>query len=847
MRRRIPQLRTALGWALVLAATAAAAGQEAPARSKSLARYFPRRDLVVYAEFDGLDAHADAWKRTAAYKLLNQTTTGTMLEDLVRQVAERALASGPGGDDKRRLTGAELLTQVEHAFRAGFAFGINRRTGEPKPYCVGLVLRCAARGEVRGPIARLIDAEQTPLARAEAVAKPGGRKVIVVRDQRGRGFAWWSEGEDLAFSLVAPDGADAMIDALDGRAPDATGHPLRAELAQAEEGFQPVGLAYFDMAALPELPPQAATLGLDRVKRVDYRWGFHGEALMTVTRLIAPAPRAGVLAVLDQPTFGPGDLPPLPPGLAGFTVLSLDPGKVYDQSLALAKATDPNGQAMFDALSQAVQQVTGHRLREDILGHLGPRMAFYVVPTRANAPTNPIIGFIQGAVHVAKAALLVQVDDAEAVGKVLDDVVQRANQLFKSGAEGPDAAVVEIERLKGRERGYVLSVPPSVVPLPAGMRPTVLLGKRTLVVGTTPDAARKALALEGKPAGPPEGDALARALGQLPKGMTFLTVSDTRESLLPEVIANLPGLAQLVGSGNPGALAFPFGPRRFGPPGARGFPVKIDPDEVPAPDDLRPFLFPATAVMTVDDQGFRLISRESFPALNPTTALPVALALFLPATQSARVAARRAQSTNNLKQIGLAMHNFHSSNDHFPGDIRDKEGKPLLSWRVAILPFVEQQALFNEFHLDEPWDSPHNKALLERMPLLYSVPSGVAADPGKTFYRGFGGPHTLFDPAEKKGVAIQSVTDGTSNTIGVVEAKEAVPWTKPDGEIPFDAMAKPEEAAALLGQLGGHFAGGFNALFLDGSVRFLKTSINPIVLRALITRDGGEVVSSDSF
>src|SRR5882724_3710147 len=106
------------------------------------------------------------------------------------------------------------------------------------------------------------------------------------------------------------------------------------------------------------------------------------------------------------------------------------------------------------------------------------------------------------------------------------------------------------------------------------------------------------------------------------------------------------------------------------------------------------------------------------------------------------------------------MHNFHSTNSRFPADVRGKGGKPLLSWRVQILPFLEQQALFTEFHLDEPWDSPHNKALLERMPATFAVPS-TPADPGMTFYRGFSGKQTIFDPTAPKGVAIQGITDGT--------------------------------------------------------------------------------------
>jgi prepilin-type processing-associated H-X9-DG protein len=218
----------------------------------------------------------------------------------------------------------------------------------------------------------------------------------------------------------------------------------------------------------------------------------------------------------------------------------------------------------------------------------------------------------------------------------------------------------------------------------------------------------------------------------------------------------------------------------------------------------------------------------------------------VPATRTAQIAARRAQSVNNLKQIGLALHNFHSSNGQFPADIRSKAGKPLLSWRVQILPFLEQAEVFNALRLDEPWDSPHNKPLLERMPATFAVP-GSPAEPGMTFYRGFKGAGTIFDPNVPKGVGIQTITDGTSNTIAVVEAKEAVPWTKPEDDLPFGGDPKPEGMEALRSALGSHFSGGFNALFCDGSVRFIRTTVSLQVLRALITRNGGEVISSDSF
>jgi len=220
-------------------------------------------------------------------------------------------------------------------------------------------------------------------------------------------------------------------------------------------------------------------------------------------------------------------------------------------------------------------------------------------------------------------------------------------------------------------------------------------------------------------------------------------------------------------------------------------------------------------------------------------ALPVNIALLLPAVQAAREAARRAQCTNNEKQIGLAVLNFVSANDKFPPAAKcDPSGKPLLSWRVMILPFLEQQGLFNQFHLDEPWDSPNNKPLVDRMPDVFKCPSDVQPSQGLTTYQVIVDPRSLFT-GKPTGVGIGDVTDGTSLTLTVVEAATPVPWTKPE-DLSLDSKAP------LFG-MGSKHPGGLNALFADGSVHFIKTSINPGLLRALVTRDGGETISSDSY
>src|SRR5262249_50192721 len=132
-------------------------------------------------------------------------------------------------------------------------------------------------------------------------------------------------------------------------------------------------------------------------------------------------------------------------------------------------------------------------------------------------------------------------------------------------------------------------------------------------------------------------------------------------------------------------------------PDPRGGPLHVDPSMIPRADELKPLLFPASLAIASDREGFRLVSREPIPSSSSPATSGVLVALLLPAVQSAREAVRRAQCVNNLKQIALAMHNYESANGHFPRAVVDKDGKRLLSWRVAILPYLEQQGLYNRF------------------------------------------------------------------------------------------------------------------------------------------------------
>jgi hypothetical protein len=202
-----------------------------------------------------------------------------------------------------------------------------------------------------------------------------------------------------------------------------------------------------------------------------------------------------------------------------------------------------------------------------------------------------------------------------------------------------------------------------------------------------------------------------------------------------------------------------------------------------------------------------------------------------------REAALRQQQANNFKQLGLAMHNHHDSVGMFPPmSTYDKDGKPLLSWRVHLLPYIDQAELYKQFKLDEPWDSAHNKKLIAKMPPLYATPGKASTIEGGTRIQAFVGKGAFFEG--KRGLRFADFTDGLSNTFMLVEAEKEVPWTKPE-DLTFDPEAK------MLPKLGGAFKGGFHALFGDGSVRFIADTLKPETLKLYIQRNDGIVIPNE--
>lgn len=214
-----------------------------------------------------------------------------------------------------------------------------------------------------------------------------------------------------------------------------------------------------------------------------------------------------------------------------------------------------------------------------------------------------------------------------------------------------------------------------------------------------------------------------------------------------------------------------------------------------------------------------------------------------------RNASLRSQCKNNLKQLGLALHNYHDEHGCFPpAYIADESGQPMHSWRVLILPFVEEQELYDQYRFDEPWNGPNNSKLADRIPVVYQCPSFTKSmirfdkmtdrERRMTNYLVITGSDTAFDGA--KAVGVKDILDGTSNSLAVIESRDRrVNWMQPEDvtmeELVANFRMSPDDETHV---------GGFHGLFFDGTVQFINHDVAKDILRAICTIAGEEAIDA---
>src|SRR5262245_39770752 len=198
-------------------------------------------------------------------------------------------------------------------------------------------------------------------------------------------------------------------------------------------------------------------------------------------------------------------------------------------------------------------------------------------------------------------------------------------------------------------------------------------------------------------------------------------------------------------------------------------------------------------------------------------------------------AAARLTSATQLKELATALHQYHDAFKSYPPPANlDQQNRPLLSWRVHLLPFNGNDNLYKQFKLDEPWDSDHNKKLIPLMPKVYKSPLAKNVADGNTVYLAPAGPGMIFEGP--KSMSTVQISDGVSNTILLVEANDdnSVTWTKPDDYRP----EKTNPAAPLVRK----DMKGFPVAMADGTVRMVSNTVNADLLWSCLTAAGGEAI-----
>jgi hypothetical protein len=199
----------------------------------------------------------------------------------------------------------------------------------------------------------------------------------------------------------------------------------------------------------------------------------------------------------------------------------------------------------------------------------------------------------------------------------------------------------------------------------------------------------------------------------------------------------------------------------------------------------------------------------------------------------------RTQCSNNLKQIALAFHNYHDVYGTFPpAYIADEAGQPKHSWRVLLLPFLNQQALYDAYDFDESWDSPINAMVTETMLPVFQCPAEPVPRMPTTNYMVITGPGTVFEG--ERAAAFRDIVDGTSNTLLIVEVTgSGTHWAEP---VDLDVSELVFPFASGENSLGSQHPGGSQAAMCDGAVRFLRNTMDSGTCKALVTKAGGEAV-----
>jgi hypothetical protein len=698
-----------------------------------------------------------------------------------------------------------VLVLIEAAFKHPMAFQLLGFTVEENPTInLEVVIDLESDAErVKGLIDELIKLAPTPPLTEEIEGVTFSHPPIP-EDRAGVMPRWGMYKSYLIFTLGQKTTAATVARLKSNAAGPAWLSAILRDLnverptAVMQLDMRPIWTIVEPLIDQPSIRAGLKASGVMGIKRFAAVTGLDANGTVERSMIETDGAPQGLVALLPDKPLTPEDLKGIPAKPAQANIIRFDLAETVEAILKVADAVEPNARIQFDQLSDQGEQILGFSIKNDLIKSFGDVWMSYV------SASEPGSGLVPSVVLVANLR------DSEKMLSIQEKLAGLIKQEMER--QGQQAPVTLHEFNSRGAKGYRLQI--NSFPLP--VTPTWAISKDQLIISVTPQLVTAHVSASAKPPAFAANEHVKTAFQQNPK-LVMLSYRDP--------VHEIQGLY---------ALVTMFSPMALGQLQAQG--IEFDLPPLPPFGDIEQHLAPSVTTLSREAMGYRSESHSVIPSMSASSpaVIAVAASLLVPAVFRAQGAAQRTQSMNNMKQIGLAMFNFESTFGRFPKRTIDgDDGKPKLSWRVAILPYIEQQELYSQFHLDEPWDSPHNKELIAKMPATYARP-GTDPTKGLTPYMVLDADGALFD--DDDGPKIADVTDGTSNTIMTVETDEdhMVIWTKPeDLEVDFDD---------ILAGLEGAWEGGFLVGLADGSARFISDAIDLEVFKSLLTRAGGEVV-----
>jgi len=798
----------------------------------------PERTFLVVAH-DGSKAHEEAYAETAEYAAFYESG----LADLFSSMIDFAVAQDDSGNaEKVREAANDLLA---NGVLIGFYLP---ETQTPIP---GLVAVLKDNAKWYRPAAGLLEQglrnQQIPLETVTVEGRSVSR--FDIPNSPGIEVGLWQDGGHLVLA-VGQDAVKTSLESAAGKRSSLADNDLHQRLMDDDVDFTQNSMAWLDWKLLREtygdIPIPAPNgkqltvgeivhfIGLDKMNEIIVRSGYKESALWSEMLVSGIGTDKSKTLKLD-------DLPPLPQNFTSFSAFRTDVAGFYDKLKSMAEEAasfaGENERAQLDAVLESLPQMLGFDPKADIFDHLGHVFCGY------DDANTGIFGM--------GTTVCLSLKDSDAIAEFISSQMDRLEKAEENGTY-PDWPVypVRIEQ----EDGDLI-----IFDLRDEDGQSVQLGalkvvEDWLVLAVMPQSieAFRLRLDEVLPSWEAEGE-YEDALDDLPKEFSSLTVVNTRNSyqlLMNLAVTALPFVQQAILQSDlmEEVEELPFYVEDFPPPELVSHP-----------------LFPNVTMSVPTKNGCQIITRASTygvpmqgssGGMTAAATVGVGAALLLPAIQQARAAARRAQSKNNLKQMGLAMHNFHSVWNELPrGTVPNEKLKPTerLAWTYSVLPFVENAALYETMNKDLAWDKGQNQRAAEiRVPVFenpgldddggqygqihYAGIAGVGKDAPSLSVNDKGAGMFGYD----RKVRFRDVTDGTSNTMMITEINDDLgPWSQ-GGKSTLRSLTKKPYINGPDGIGSPVNMDSVEVLMADGSVRSISANIDPKVFEALSTIQGGE-------